>query len=203
MNYCSLQDAFGSPGCDSDSGGKEARKEERRKAKILNFSIAYGKTAYGLAKDWGVSLSEAEATVKAWYSDRPEVLAWQLRMREGARRTGKVYTMLGRQRDLPGINVRRTAGHSERAAINTPIQGSAADIVMCAMLGITKNEELRRLGYRMVLQIHDEVVLEGPEGHSEAALARLKAIMERPFDQPLLVDLTVDAKVVKNWGDAK
>jgi len=182
---------------------KDKFKEERRKAKILNFSIAYGKTAFGLAKDWGVSLSEAEATVKAWYSDRPEVLAWQLRMREGARRTGKVYTMLGRQRDLPGINVRRTAGHSERAAINTPIQGSAADIVMCAMLGIMKDEELRRLGYRMVLQIHDEVVLEGPQEHSEAALARLKALMERPFDQPLLVDLTVDAKVVKNWGDAK
>ena len=182
---------------------KDRFKEERRKAKILNFSIAYGKTAYGLAKDWGVSLGEAEATVKAWYSDRPEVLEWQCRMREGARRTGKVFTMLGRQRDLPGIHSRRTAGHAERAAINTPIQGSAADIVMCAMLKVWGDAQLQALGYRMVLQVHDEIVLEGPVEHAQAAQARLVALMELPFDAPLLVDLTVDSKVVTRWGDVK
>jgi len=182
---------------------KDVFKEERRKAKILNFSIAYGKTAFGLAKDWGVSLSDAEATVKAWYSDRPEVLEWQVKTRESARRTGKVFTILGRQRDLPGINVRRTAGHSERAAINTPIQGSAADIVMCAMLRIASDPMLKEWGYAMVLQIHDEVVLEGPSLHAHVAMARLKELMEKPFDKSLLVALEVDAKVVQSWGDAK
>jgi DNA polymerase-1 len=189
------------------SGGvallKDRFKEQRRKAKILNFSIAYGKTAFGLAKDWGVSLSEAEGTVKAWYADRPEVLEWQCRTREGARRTGKVFTMLGRQRDLPGIHTRRTAGHAERAAINTPIQGSAADIVMCAMLKVWRDEVLAGLGFRMILQVHDEVVLEGPLENAPAAQARLVHLMERPFDAPLLVDLTVDAKTVLRWGDVK
>ena len=109
----------------------------------------------------------------------------------------------GRQRDLPGINTRRTAGHAERAAINTPIQGSAADIVMCAMLKVWRDEQLAALGYRMVLQVHDEVVLEGPLEHAPAAQARLVHLMQRPFDAPLLVDLTVDAKTVLRWGDVK
>ena len=131
------------------------------------------------------------------------MLDWQQRTKDSARRTGKVATMLGRHRDLPGINSRKFAGHSERAAINTPIQGSAADIVMCAMLKLAADAELQALGYAQVLQIHDEVVLEGPEQHAEAALQRVVAIMERPFDAPLRVDLTVDAKVCASWGDAK
>jgi DNA polymerase I-like protein with 3'-5' exonuclease and polymerase domains len=182
---------------------KDRFKEERRKAKILNFSIAYGKTAFGLSKDWGVSMAEAEATVAAWYADRPEVLAWQQDTRDRARRTGSVATMLGRHRNLPGINTRRLAGHAERAAINTPIQGSAADIVMCAMLRVREDALLERLGFRMVLQVHDELVMEGPEEGAEEALARLVAIMERPFDAPLRVALTVDGKAVRSWGDAK
>ena len=182
---------------------KDKFKEERRKAKILNFSIAYGKTAFGLSKDWGVSLGEAEATVKAWYNDRPEVLEWQCRTREGARRTGKVYTILGRQRDLPGIHTRRTAGHAERAAINTPIQGSAADIVMCAMLKVWGDRELQDMGYRMVLQVHDEIILEGPLEKAREAQRRLVHLMERPFDAPLLVHLEVDSKVVNSWGEVK
>jgi DNA polymerase I len=198
-----LEEGEGAPGAAPRALLKDRFKEERRKAKILNFSIAYGKTAYGLSKDWGVSLSEAEATVRAWYADRPEVLAWQQRTKEAARRSGRVTTLLGRHRDLPGINARKTAAHAERAAINTPIQGSAADIVMCAMLRLREDEQLRRMGYAQVLQIHDEVVLEGPAEHAEAARERVVAIMERPFTKPLLVELTVDAKAVESWGDAK
>jgi len=158
---------------------KDAYKEERRKAKILNFSIAYGKTAFGLAKDWGVSVKEAEATVAAWYGDRPEVEAWQAETKANARRTGRVYTMLGRHRDLHGINSRRTAAHAERAAINTPIQGSAADIVMCAMLKIWRDPILAGWGYKMLLQVHDEVILEGPIEHGSAARARVVEVRER------------------------
>lgn len=184
---------------------KDKFKEERRKAKVLNFSIAYGKTAYGLSKDWGVDLAEAERTVTAWYAQRQEVLEWQNRTKERARKEKRVYTLLGRHRDLPDINKPRARlkAHSERAAINTPIQGSAADIVMCAMLKLWRDDVLAGMGYRLLLQIHDEVILEGPEEHAEAALARTKQLMCAPFDKPLLVDLEVDAKIVQRWGDAK
>jgi DNA polymerase-1 len=93
--------------------------------------------------------------------------------------------------------------HNERAAINTPIQGSAADIVMCAMLKIWRNEELSKLGFRMMLQVHDEIILEGPSEHAEKAMERVVMLMGSPFDSPLLVDLVVDAKIVKSWGAAK
>lgn len=208
--YASVREAVDAGRVALEDGGatgvpllKDVFKEERRKAKILNFSIAYGKTAFGLSKDWGVSLAEAEATVRAWYADRPEVLAWQQRTKDAARRTGRVHTMLGRHRDLPGINSRRLAGHAERAAINTPIQGSAADIVMSAMLRLRADEELRAAGWEQVLQVHDEVVLEGPKESADAALRRTVACMESPFDAPLRVALTVDAKIVGSWGDAK
>jgi hypothetical protein len=182
---------------------KDAFKEERRKAKVLNFSIAYGKTAYGLAKDWEISHHEAERTVALWYGNRPEVQSWQERTKELARRTRRVYTILGRHRDLPDINTRMLKAHNERAAINTPIQGSAADIVMCAMLKIWRDMELSSLGYRMMLQVHDEIILEGPSEFSEQAMQRVVSLMGSPFDTPLLVDLVVDAKIVRSWGDAK
>jgi DNA polymerase-1 len=177
--------------------------EERRKAKVLNFSIAYGKTAFGLAKDWEISHAEAERTVELWYGDRPEVQLWQERTKEQARRTRRVYTILGRHRDLPDINTRLLKAHSERAAINTPIQGSAADIVMCAMLKVWRCAELAELGFRMQLQVHDELILEGPEANAPRAMERVVELMSRPFDKPLLVDLVVDAKVVTDWGSAK
>ena len=93
--------------------------------------------------------------------------------------------------------------HGLRAAINTPIQGGAADIVMAAMVKIHKDEELRDLGFKLQLQIHDEVVLEGPEDKAPAALKRLVKIMESPLDSPLLVKLEVDANIADSWFEAK
>jgi len=98
-------------------------------------------------------------------------------------------------------------GRGARAAINTPIQGSAADVVMMAMLAIGDSSVLKELGYTLLLQIHDEVILEGPSEHADAALAELVRLMERPFDHvgldPLHVDLVVDAAVAGNWYEAK
>jgi len=184
---------------------KNAFSGERRKAKILNFSIAYGKTAMGLAKDWNVSLEEAKETVAAWYSDRPEVREWQKRVLEEARRDGAARTLLGRYRDLPDIRSTdfRARGHAERAAINTPIQGGAADIAMAAMLKLWRNRELAALGWTMILQIHDEVILEGPADTADAALPLVLGDMQRPLAGPLRVDLVVDAKIATNWYDAK
>lgn len=188
---------------------KDLFGSERRKAKVLNFSIAYGKTAHGLSKDWGVSLNEAEDTVEKWYSDRPEVRKWQKEQHELAEQEGYVCTILGRRRQLPDAKSSNKAAkaHALRAAINTPIQGSAADVATAAMLRINANEQLKRLGWRLLLQVHDEVILEGPKESAEEAQAIVVQCMRSPFGDaggdPLLVDLLVDSKFAETWYDAK
>ncbi len=178
---------------------KDVFSVQRRKAKTLNFSIAYGKTAMGLSADWGVSLKEAEETLELWYKDRPEVKEWQDATIEEAHQSGIVRTLLGRYRKLPDIDssIMRTKSHSERAAINTPLQGGAADIVIRAMVNLRRDNQLRELGWRQVLQIHDEIILEGPEETATEALTIVKTVMKSPLDEQLLVDLDVDAKIAK------
>lgn len=186
---------------------KDKYGSERRKAKTLNFSIAYGKTVHGLAQDWGISKEEAEKTLEAWYRDRPEVKAWQDKTKKGAKKEELVRTILGRQRRLPDANGNMKAeGHALRAAINTPIQGSAADVVMLAMIKLWKSEVLASLGWKLLLQIHDEVILEGPVESRDAAMAEVRSCMEQPFDEvlrSLSVHLDVDAKSADSWYKAK
>uniref|UniRef100_A0A161ZR14 DNA-directed DNA polymerase n=1 Tax=Daucus carota subsp. sativus TaxID=79200 RepID=A0A161ZR14_DAUCS len=184
---------------------KDAFASERRKAKMLNFSIAYGKTTVGLARDWKVSLKEAEETVKRWYSDRKEVLNWQELRKKEAREKGHVHTLLGRARKFPSASTYAQRGHIERAAINTPVQGSAADVAMCAMLEIVKNARLKELGWKLLLQVHDEVILEGPTESAEVAKAIVVDCMSKPFNGQniLKVGLSVDAKFAQNWYAAK
>ena len=123
---------------------KDTYASERRKAKTLNFSIAYGTTVHGLAMDWGISKEEAQDTLDKWYSDRKEVMEWQNTQRQMAIKKGYVRTIMGRKRDLPDAKGRGpAAGHALRAAINTPIQGSAADIVMMAMIKLWRSPVLK------------------------------------------------------------
>ncbi|RAL43501.1 hypothetical protein DM860_012642 [Cuscuta australis] len=186
---------------------KDAFASERRKAKMLNFSIAYGKTAVGLARDWKVSVKEAKETVDRWYSDRKEVLTWQEERKSEARQLRCVHTLLGRARWFPSLKSasKYFRGHIERAAINTPVQGSAADVAMCAMLEISKNQRLKELGWKLLLQIHDEVILEGPTESAEEAKGIVVECMSKPFDGKniLRVGLSVDAKCAQNWYSAK
>jgi len=188
---------------------KDVYGSERRKAKTLNFSIAYGKTAHGLAKDWGVSREEAQEMLEAWYSDRPEVKKWQEEVIKSAKETEYTTTLMGRKRKLRGIKggSRMLVGHLERAAINTPIQGGAADVVMMAMMKLHRSAKLRELGWTLLLQIHDEVIMEGPDETKDEALKEVVNCMENPWDylglDPLLVKLTVDANVAKSWYEAK
>ncbi|EFN54804.1 hypothetical protein CHLNCDRAFT_134785 [Chlorella variabilis] len=189
---------------------KDLFASERRKAKVLNFSIAYGKTAHGLSKDWKVSLEEAKDTVDRWYADRPEIRKWQDEQRRQAQQRGYVTTILGRRRQLPDAALSRNRAaqsHALRAAINTPIQGSAADIATAAMLRINEDEALQSMGWRLLLQVHDEVILEGPRETAELARERVVACMRSPFTglgpKPLLVDLVVDAKHADTWYEAK
>ena len=186
---------------------KDRYASERRRAKVLNFSIAYGKTAHGLSRDWGVSLEEAQETVDRWYADRPEVREWQVAMRHEAVASGRVRTLLGRTRSLPeaASRVPSLRSHALRAAINTPIQGSAADVATAAMLSIARDRWLRERGWKLLLQVHDEVILEGPKESADEATARVVSLMERPFwgTNPLRVELAVDAKHAENWYEAK
>ncbi|CAB4277779.1 unnamed protein product [Prunus armeniaca] len=186
---------------------KDTFASERRKAKMLNFSIAYGKTPIGLSRDWKVSVQDAEQTVKLWYKERQEVSLWQEKRKEEATKHGHVRTLLGRERWFPSIAraSRAQRGHIERAAINTPVQGSAADVAMCAMLEISNNAHLNDLGWRLLLQVHDEVILEGPSESAEVAKAIVVECMSKPFNGKnfLKVDLAVDAKCAQNWYSAK
>eukprot|EP00019_Armaparvus_languidus_P011797 CAMPEP_0168581840 /NCGR_PEP_ID=MMETSP0420-20121227/1645_1 /TAXON_ID=498008 /ORGANISM="Pessonella sp." /LENGTH=584 /DNA_ID=CAMNT_0008616251 /DNA_START=324 /DNA_END=2075 /DNA_ORIENTATION=+ len=167
---------------------KDKYSMERRRAKTLNFSIAYGKTARGLAIDWETSVAEAKETVDRWYADRWEVKAWQEETIRRAALTGYTKTLMGRLRRLPGIRSKRRGErtHAERAAINTPLQGGAADIVMAAMLRIEQDELLRKMGYKQLLQVHDELILEGPEQFADEALARVVELMTKPINRELL-----------------
>lgn len=197
----------------NSSGGKKPDRPllkdkfaiERRKAKTLNFSIAYGKTARGLSKDWGVTLADAQETLERWFSDRPEVREWQAKVIEHTRSTGATTTLMGRRRPLPDINSVAPSKRSaaERAAINTPLQGGAADLVMKAMLLLHNNEEFRSLGWRLLLQVHDELICEGPVETRDRAMELLLSIMKKPFSKPLRVDLVVDARFGNNWYECK
>ena len=184
---------------------KDMFASERRKAKTLNFSIAYGKTAHGLSKDWGVSTEEAEKMLQAWYAARPEVLTWQKNTKLFAQEHGITRTLMGRYRMLP--MTKKQFGHSQRASINTPIQGGAADIAMMAMNKINQSLKLQRLGWIMLLQIHDEVILEGPEETAKEAFHEVVKCMEEPWVFGLrktAVPLTVDGSFThKTWYDAK
>jgi DNA polymerase-1 len=189
---------------------KDLFASERRKAKTLNFSIAYGKTAHGLSADWGVSTKEAEDMLQAWYEARPEVKKWQEGTKAYARKYGWTRTLMGRYRQLPDAIAkgnRKRLGHSERASINTPIQGGAADVAMMAMNKINNSEKLKRLGWILLLQIHDEVILEGPEETAEEAFREVVKCMEEPWVfglRPTAVPLLVDGSYThKTWYDAK
>ena len=187
---------------------KDEFGSERRKAKTLNFGIAYGKTAHGLSKDWGVSVQEAEGMLKAWYADRPEVLAWQKAVMSKARKDGLTRTLMGRYRHLPDAmsKNRQAVGHAERASINAPIQGGAADVAMMAMIKINNDERLKKMGWILLLQIHDEVILEGPEETAEEALKVVFDLMQNPWGVGLeqtKVALLVDGSFADNWYEAK
>lgn len=184
---------------------KEKFATERRRAKTLNFSIAYGKTQAGLARDWGISTEEAKETLELWYKERQEVRQWQEECRGAAWHDKFVETITGRRRDLPMIRSkeRKQRYHAERAAINAPLQGSAADVVMAAMLDLHKDDSLNVLGWKIVLQVHDEIILEGPKGSADQARESIQSIMQSPSRIHLRVALDVDPSIAETWYAAK
>ena len=184
---------------------KDLYAAERKKAKIMNFSIAYGKTAHGFMADFNCTLDEAQEIVEVWYNARPEVREWQENVKQIAKQEGYTKTLLGRYRNLARFFSKRKfmSQQGYRRSINTPIQGGAADIVVAAMVKIARDKTLRDLGFKLLLQIHDEVILEGPEENAEEALKRTIELMEHPLDDDLLLRLEVDAAIGNSWYEAK
>jgi len=188
---------------------KEKFGTERRNAKSLNFGLMYGLGPQGLSKQLDIDVHEAEETIERWYRSRPEVRQWQQRIVKEAvqQKVPKVKTLRGRSRRLDCLRSKNRALQSGamRQAINAPAQGGGADIVNEAMISIGRCAELQRLGYELILQVHDELILEGPEEHAEAALKLVRKVMESPFldGVKLRVPLPVDVHIVQSWNQAK
>ncbi len=169
--------------------------ERRRRAKIVNFSIIYGKTAFTLAKDIGVSTRDAQAFIDDYFERHSMVRQLLDGIIREARTTGKVKTLFGRHRYIPGIESRNrnTRQAAERVAVNTPIQGTAADLIKKAMVQLWNELRGRGMRSKLLLQVHDELVLEVPEEEVERAAALVREVMEgvHPMEIPLIVEIAL------------
>jgi DNA polymerase-1 len=180
----------------------EVTSEQRRVAKMTNFAISYGVTGYGLADRTGLTPQEAEAFIQSYFKTYPQIEAYIEQTRQQAQERGYVETLLGRRRYFPQLatkarvhrNVREQA---YRMAINAPIQGTAADILKVALRRLWHRLQKRRLASRLLLQVHDELVLEVPEGELEEVAALVVETMEGAYE--LEARLKVDTKVGANW----
>ena len=176
--------------------------ELRRRAKIINYALLYGKTAFTLAKDIGVTQQAAQAFIDAYFAGYPSVRQFIDETIAKARDTGVVSTLFGRRRRVPELTSRngQIRAAAERVTVNLPIQGTAADILKRAMIDL--HQALPSIpGLRMILTVHDELVFEAPEAAAEEAAALVKHHMEHAV--PLDVPLDVDVGVGRTWKDAK
>jgi len=185
-----------------EAGGASGA-ELRRRAKIINFSIIYGASAFSLAKEVGTSAAEAQKFIDRYFEKLPLVKDYLDRIVDEARERGFSMTLLGRKRQVPELRQpdRNTQQAGRRMALNTPIQGSAADIIKMAMLRIDEDIRTAKLSARMILQVHDELVFEVPEAEEEAVEKIVRGRMEgaAEFKVPLKVRLGWGP----NWADAK
>ncbi|MGE5590616.1 MAG: DNA polymerase I [Bacillota bacterium] len=178
-------------------------REMRSAAKAVNFGIAYGQTDFGLARSLGIPRSEARAYIDGYFARYPGVKRYMEQVVEQARKDGYVATLLGRRRPLPDINSRNRniRQYAERTAINTPIQGTAADIIKLAMVEVHRALRDARLKTRLLLQVHDELVLEVPQEElaevQDLVVSRMEGAMK------LSVPLRADPKQGLNWYDMR
>jgi len=182
----------------------EVNEEGRRIAKVVNYGLIYGLSDYGLASGLGIPQEQARAFIDEYLTSYPKVAQWRERVVEEANENGLVKTILGRIRPLPGLfsKNRVVIEATKRAAINAPIQGSAADIMKKAMILIA--QKLKEEGFEggIIIQVHDELVLEIEARRIEKCMKLVKNIMENPLEEKLDVPLEVSIGVGKNWGSA-
>jgi DNA polymerase-1 len=179
-------------------------KEMRRHAKAINFGLIYGMSAFGLMRGTDLTLAEAENFVKAYFTKFPGVKKYLDGIRKQAAQQGYVETLLGRRRYFPALQGKtnpQMKAREEREAINAPIQGTAADIMKIAMLKIPPALKKEKLNGRMLLQVHDELVLECPKDELEKTATVVKQTMANAY--PLSIPLSTEARYGLNWGEMK
>ena len=174
----------------------------RRQAKVINFGILYGMSAFGLAKELGVPQKTAQAYIDGYFTRYKKVRAYLDGILEGARRDGYVCTLLNRRRYLPELksSIPSVRQFAERMAINAPIQGSAADLIKVAMVNIDHLLTEKNLSSRLIMQVHDELVIEAPVREKEEVMNLVKKEMEEVIK--LRVPLKVEIASGKNWDEA-
>lgn len=183
----------------------EMTPDIRRQAKAINFGIIYGISAFGLANNTGVDRSTAADFIKTYFEKFPGIRAYMDETKAEAKERGYVSTLFGRKCHIPGIRERnpQRRAFAERQAINAPIQGTAADIMRRAMTRMP--DAIHAVdGARMLLQVHDELVFEVPEGREDALITVVKQVMEQAHEPAihLSVPIDVEAQAAKNWNDA-
>jgi DNA polymerase-1 len=183
---------------------EDVTPNQRRLAKTVNFGLSYGQTAYGLAQATGLTQAEAEDFIETYFERFPQVRQYIERTKVLAARQGYVETLLGRRRYFPELQTGSKASHyvrqaAERMAINAPIQGTAADIIKIAMIRLHRALRGQGLCSRMILQVHDELIVEAPADEVTMVAALMREVMEGAFelDAPLKVDL----KRGQNWEE--
>jgi DNA polymerase I - 3''-5'' exonuclease and polymerase domains len=176
--------------------------DERRVAKVINFGLIYGMSSFGVAQNLGIERATAQAYVESYFSRYPGVKRYMDGTREKARAQGHVETVFGRRLWLPelrsGAPIRRQA--AERAAINAPMQGTAADLIKLAMIAVQSYLVDKRLGAKLIMQVHDELVLEVPDSELETVKANTIELMNSVAQ--LEVPLVVEVGVGENWDKA-
>ncbi|PKM95998.1 MAG: DNA polymerase I [Firmicutes bacterium HGW-Firmicutes-1] len=182
---------------------EEVTDLQRRNAKAVNFGIVYGISAFGLSEDLNISRKEAADYIEQYFAKYPSVKSFLDQTVEDAKKTGYVKTMFNRLRTIPELSssnfMQRSFG--ERIAMNTPIQGSAADIIKIAMINVYNSLMKKGLKSRLILQVHDELLIESPVDEAEQVKEILISEMEKAVI--LKVPLTVDAHIGNNWYEAK
>ena len=185
----------------------EMTVEVRRRAKAINFGIIYGISAFGLANQLGISRGEAGDYIKAYFEKFPGIKDYMEHVKAEARAQGYVTTLFGRKVHVPEINAKIPArkNFAERAAINAPIQGTAADIIRRAMVHMpTALDKAKLKDAKMLLQVHDELIFEAPQKDCGALIKTAKSTMENACAPrlSLSVPLLVDAQAANNWEEA-
>jgi len=175
--------------------------DHRRQAKVVNFGIVYGLSAFGLSQNLGIEPGEAKQFINAYFEKYSGVRAFIDKVLEDTRREQKVRTLFGRVRPIPDINSKNAnlRGFAERTAVNTPLQGTAADLIKIAMIRIDAAIRERRLQAKMTLQVHDELVFEVPERELEEMRSLVREQMEKAH--PLTVPLVAEIGIGPNWRD--
>ena len=180
--------------------GEEVTAEQRRGAKAINFGLIYGMSAFGLSKALNISRPVAADYIDSYFHKYPGVKLYMERTKELAKEKGFVETFFGRRLYLPGIHSGRSRMAAERAAINAPMQGTAADIMKIAMIDIHKWLASSRFDARMIMQVHDEVILEVKDQDTAEVEKKVSQIMQDAAK--LRVPLEVESGIAKNWGEA-